>query len=266
MEPTWKGMVTDMIFDTHSHYDDQAFDGDREALLESLPEKGVGTVVTVGADIATSKAALALAEKYERVYAAIGVHPTETGPVTEEDIDWLRTHSSDEKVVAIGEIGLDYHWKKPDPSIQKMWFERQIALAKEVNLPIIFHSREAAEHTMKIIRDTKAYECGGVIHCYSYSAEMAKEYVEMGYYIGVGGVVTFNNARKLKETVEAIPLESIVLETDCPYLSPEPERGRRNDSTKLTFVVDEIARIKGVERQDVIRVTEDNANKLYRLV
>lgn len=259
-------MVKDMIFDTHSHYDDRAFDGDREALLASLPEKGVGTVVTVGADIATSKAALELAEKHEGVYAAIGVHPTETGSATEEDIDWLRARSSDEKVVAIGEIGLDYHWKKPDPSIQKMWFERQIALAKEVNLPIIYHSREAAEHTMKIIRDTKAYECGGVIHCYSYSAEMAKEYVQMGYYIGVGGVVTFNNGRKLKETVEAIPLESIVLETDCPYLSPEPERGRRNDSTKLAFVADEIARIKGLEREDVIRATERNANKLYRLV
>lgn len=259
-------MVTGMIFDTHSHYDDEAFDGDREELLAGLPEKGVGKVVTVGADLATSRAALALAKTHEQVYAAIGIHPTETGPVTEEDIEWLRSHSSDEKVVAIGEIGLDYHWKKPDPAVQKKWFERQIALAKEVNLPIIFHSREAAERTMKIIRDTKAYECGGVIHCYSYSREMAEEYVKMGYYIGVGGVVTFNNARKLKETVEALPLESIVLETDCPYLSPEPERGRRNDSTKLTFVVDEIARIKGLERQEVIRVTEDNAKKLYRLV
>lgn len=259
-------MVTGMIFDTHSHYDDEAFDGDREALLAGLSEKGVGTVVTVGADIATSRAALSLAKTHEMVYAAIGIHPTETGSVTEEDIDWLRTHSSDEKVVAIGEIGLDYHWREPDPAVQKIWFERQIALAKEVNLPVIYHSREAAEHTMKIIRDTKAYECGGVIHCYSYSREMAEEYVKMGYYIGVGGVVTFNNARKLKETVEAVPLESIVLETDCPYLSPEPERGRRNDSTKLTFVVDEIARIKGLERQDVIRVTEDNAKRLYRLV
>lgn len=259
-------MVTGMIFDTHSHYDDEAFDGDREELLAGLPEKGVGKVVTVGADLATSRAALALAKTHEQVYAAIGIHPTETGPVTEEDIEWLRSHSSDEKVVAIGEIGLDYHWKKPDPAVQKKWFERQIALAKEVNLPIIFHSREAAERTMKIIRDTKAYECGGVIHCYSYSREMAEEYVKMGYYIGVGGVVTFNNARKLKETVEALPLESIVLETDCPYLSPEPERGRRNDSTKLTFVVDEIARIKGLEREEVIKVTEDNANKLYRLV
>ena len=234
-----------MIFDTHSHYDDKAFDEDREELISSFGDKGIGSVVTVGADIATSKEALALA----------GAHK-----------DWLRAHSRDEKVVAIGEIGLDYHWKKPAPGVQKIWFKRQIALAKEVNLPIIYHSREAAEDTMKIICDTEAFECGGVIHCYSYSKEMAEEYVRMGLFIGVGGVITFKNGRRLKETVEALPLESIVLETDCPYLSPEPERGSRNDSTKLDRVVDEIARIKGMAREDVIRVTEQNAKKLYRLL
>lgn len=254
-----------MIFDTHSHYDDEAFDEDREELFASFPKKGIGTVVTVGADIATSKAALELAKTHETVYAAIGVHPTETGTLNEDGIEWLRVHASDEKVVAIGEIGLDYHWNKPEPDIQKIWLKKMIALAGEVGLPIIIHSREAAEDTMQIIRETKAYECGGVIHCYSYSAEMAKEYVKMGYFIGVGGVLTFSNGRRLKETVAALPMEQIVLETDCPYLAPEPDRGKRNDSTKLPRVVEEIARIKGMTCQEVIEITEQNARRLYRL-
>lgn len=254
-----------MIFDTHSHYDDEAFDEDREELFAGFQEKGIGTVVTVGADIATSKAALELAGAHDSVYAAIGVHPTETGTLDDDGIEWLRTHSADEKVVAIGEIGLDYHWNKPAPDIQKIWFEKMIALAGEVGLPIIIHSREAAEDTMQIIRETKAYECGGVIHCYSYSAEMAKEYVKMGYFIGVGGVLTFSNGRRLKETVAALPMEHIVLETDCPYLAPEPDRGKRNDSTKLIRVVEEIARIKGMTYDEVIRITEQNARRLYRL-
>lgn len=171
----------------------------------------------------------------------------------------------DEKVVAIGEIGLDYHWKEPEPEIQKKWFRRQIKLAKKVNLPIIYHSREAAKDTMDMILETHAADCGGVIHCYSYAKEMAKEYVDMGFYIGVGGVITFKNGRRLKETVEAIPLSRIVLETDCPYLSPEPNRGKRNDSTNLIYVAREIAAIKGISEQKVIEETEKNARKLYRL-
>ncbi len=254
-----------MIFDTHSHYDDEAFHEDRDALLTSFPERGIGTVVTVGADIATSKAALALAQKYDHVYAALGVHPSETGDLTEEGLEWIRQNASEKKVCAIGEIGLDYYWNEPEPAVQKIWFEKQIALAKEVDLPIIFHSRDAAEETMKIIQDTKAYECGGVIHCYSYSKELAKEFVKMGYFIGVGGVVTFKNGRKLKETVEAIPLEKIVLETDCPYLAPEPNRGKRNDSTNLFYVAEEIARLKGMTKEEVIAITEENARKLYRM-
>lgn len=254
-----------MIFDTHTHYDDEAFDSDREELLTGLPEKGVGTVVTVGADMATSRAALELADSYEHVYAAIGVHPSETHSMKEEDLAWLRAHAKNPKVVAVGETGLDYHWKDTEPSVQKIWFKKQIELAKEVNLPVIYHSREAAEDTMKIICETKAYECGGVIHCYSYAKEMALEYVKMGFFIGVGGVVTFKNGRKLKETVEAVPVGQIVLETDCPYLSPEPDRGKRNDSSKLSYVVREIARIKGMTDREVIAVTEQNARRLYRL-
>lgn len=254
-----------MIFDTHSHYDDRAFDEDRERLLGSLEENGIGNIVCVGADMKSSKAAMELAHSYKFAYAAVGVHPSDTAPLTETDMGWLEQASHDEKVVAIGEIGLDYHWKEPEPEIQKKWFHRQIKLAKKVNLPIIYHSREAAKDTMDMILETHAADCGGVIHCYSYAKEMAKEYVDMGFYIGVGGVITFKNGRRLKETVEAIPLSRIVLETDCPYLSPEPNRGKRNDSKNLIYVVREIAGIKGISEQEVIEETEKNARSLYRL-
>lgn len=254
-----------LIFETHSHYDDETFDEDRDILLKSLASHGVGYVVDVGADMESSRAALSLSEQYDFVYAALGVHPSDTEGLTESDMDWIRVHADHEKVVAIGEIGLDYHWPEPSPDIQKKWFVRQIKLAKEVELPIIVHSRDAAEQTMKIITEEKAYDCGGVIHCYSYSPEMAEEYVKMGFYIGVGGVVTFKNGRKLKQTVEKIPLEHIVVETDCPYLSPEPNRGRRNDSRNLSYVVEAIASLKGVSVDEVIRVTTENAKDLYQL-
>jgi TatD DNase family protein len=259
-------MSQKQIFDTHSHYDDSVFDEDREELLLGLREKGVGRLVNVGAEMGGCKKALALAEKYDFVYAALGVHPSEVETLTEEDMDWIRSHAGDEKVVAIGEIGLDYHWQEPLPEIQKKWFLRQIELAKEVKLPIIIHSREAAEDTMQIIKETRAFECGGVIHCYSYSPEMAKEYTKMGFYIGVGGVVTFKNAKKLVRTVREIPLERIVLETDCPYLSPEPHRGTRNDSSRLTYVVEKVAELKETTAEEVIRITTENAEKLYHLV
>lgn len=254
-----------MIFDTHSHYDDEAFDADRDELLSGMQKKGIGWLVNVGADMASSREAIALAEKYEFVYASLGVHPSETENLTEADMDWLQEQASHKKVVAIGEIGLDYHWQEPSPDSQRQWFDRQITLAKEVNLPVIIHSRDAAAETMQILTETKAYDCGGVIHCYSYSPEMAKEYVDMGFYIGVGGVVTFKNAKKLKRTVEEIPLGKLVLETDCPYMAPEPERGKRNDSSLLRYVAEKIAELKGITPEEVIRVTTGNAAKLYRL-
>lgn len=255
----------ELIFDTHSHYDDEAFDSDRETVLQALNEKGVGWLVDVGADIVTSRQALGLAKKYSFVYAALGVHPSETAAVEEKDMDWLRENCRDEKVVAVGEIGLDYHWEEPDRECQRKWFLRQIELAKEVTLPIIVHSRDAAEETMEIIRRAKAYECGGVIHCYSYSPEMAKQYVDMGFYIGVGGVITFKNAKKLKRTVEEIPPDRIVLETDCPYMAPEPNRGKRNDSSQLIYVAEKIGELKGMDPAEVIRITTENARTLYRL-
>ena len=254
-----------MIFDTHSHYDDEAFDEDREALLCNMRTSGVERIVNVGADIVSSRTALALAERYDFMYCALGVHPSETGSLTEADMDWIREHANHKKVVAIGEFGLDYHWPEPDAATQKKWFYRQIELAKEVQLPIIIHSREAAAETMAVLTETKAYECGGVIHCYSYSPEMAKEYVKMGFYIGIGGVVTFKNAKKLKKTVEELSLGDIVLETDCPYLAPEPMRGKRNDSSLLVHVAEKIAQLKRVSVDLVIEVKSKNAQKLYHL-
>lgn len=255
-----------MIFDTHSHYDDKVFDEDRDALLRSLRTNGVERVVNVSADMVSSRTALALAEQYDFVYCALGVHPSETGSLMEADMDWIREHANHKKVVAIGEFGLDYHWPEPDAAVQKKWFYRQIELAKETELPIIIHSREAAAETMTILTETKAYDCGGVIHCYSYSPEMAKEYVKMGFYIGIGGVVTFKNAKKLKKTVEELPLEHIVLETDCPYMAPEPMRGKRNDSSLLVYVAEKIAELKGVSVDEVIKITTKNAEKLYHLI
>ena len=226
---------------------------------------GVGTIVNIGADMDSSKASLVLKRNYDFVYATLGVHPSEVEDLTERDMEWLASHAKEEKVVAIGEIGLDYHWPDPHPAIQKRWFVRQIELAQEVGLPIVVHSRDAAADTMDIITKTKAYECGGVIHCFSYSPEIAKKYVDMGFYIGIGGVVTFKNAKKCVRTVEQIPLENMVIETDCPYMAPEPHRGKRNDSTNLHYVVNRIAELKGVTPEQVMEVTAENARKMYRI-
>jgi len=254
-----------MIFETHAHYDDEKFKEDREQLVSSLPEQNIRRVINVGADFAGCVDSVALAEKYDYIYAAIGIHPSNIEDATEENLAWIKGKASWEKTVAIGEIGLDYHWPEPEPALQKQWFRRQIELAKEVKLPIIVHSRDAADPTMQIIQETKAYECGGVIHCYSYSPEMAEEYVKMGFFIGMGGVLTFKNAKKLVRCAERIPLSSIVLETDCPYMAPEPNRGKRNDSSQLIYVAQKLAEIKGITAEEVKQATTENAHRLYRL-
>lgn len=254
-----------MIFETHAHYDDKRFDEDREALLASIQEKGIGKVINVGASIESTAKSLVLAEKYDYIYAAVGVHPSDSKELNEENFTWLKEQAAKEKVVAIGEIGLDYYWDK-EPVVQecqRMWFKQQINLAKLQELPVIIHSRDAASDTMEIMKE--AYELGvkGVIHCYSYSKEMALEYVKMGYYIGIGGVVTFKNAHKLKEVVKGIPLEYILLETDCPYMAPEPYRGKRNNSSYLPYVAEKIAEIKEIPVEEVEHVTWQNAEKLF---
>lgn len=252
-----------MIFDTHAHYDDEAFDADRENLLAGMKEAGVDYIVNVGASMASSKRSIALAEKYPFVYAAVGVHPDEVGELDEERLALLKEWSGHPKVKAIGEIGLDYYWDKEKHELQKAWFLRQMELAHEVGLPIIVHSREAAKDTLDMIKAVQPLELSGVIHCYSYSVEQAKEYLNMGYYLGIGGVLTFKNAKKLKEVAEYAPLSQLVLETDCPYLAPVPYRGKRNDSAKIAYVAETLAAIKQVPAEEILRITNENGRKLY---
>ena len=252
-----------MIFDTHAHYDDDAFDEDRDALLAGMQEAGVEYIVNIGASMASSERSLELAKKYPFIYAAVGVHPDEVGELNEEKLQQLREWSMHEKVKAIGEIGLDYYWDKEGHDLQKHWFMRQMELAHERNLPMIVHSREAAKDTLDVVVAAKPLDLSGIIHCYSYSVEQARDYLNMGYYLGIGGVLTFKNAKKLKEVAEYAPLSQIVLETDCPYLAPVPFRGKRNDSSKLSYVAEELAAIKQVSVEEVIRVTTENGKKLY---
>lgn len=254
-----------MIFETHAHYDDEAFDDDRDALLSSMQKNGIGVIVNVGASLKSTAAGIRLAESYPFVYAAAGVHPSETAELNEENFAWLREQCLHKRVAAVGEIGLDYYWDEPSHEIQKLWFARQLELAREVQKPVIIHSRDAAKDTYDIMAAHNASEIGGVVHCFSYSAEMAQEYVKMGFYIGVGGVVTFKNGKKLKEVVEAIPIKRILLETDSPYLSPEPNRGKRNSSLNIPHIAQQIAEIKGMSYDEVIAVTEENARQMYRI-
>ena len=254
-----------MIFDTHAHYDDEAFDGDREELLSGLAAGGIGTVVNVGADMESTKTTIALTEKYPFIYGAAGVHPSSTAELDEEKFAELRVLAQSGKIVAIGEIGLDYYWDEPEREIQKHWFTAQLEVAKKTGLPVIIHSRDAAKDTLDIMKVEHNGATGGVIHCFSYGVEMAREYLNMGYYIGIGGVLTFKNAKKLIEVAEYAPLDRIVLETDCPYLAPVPNRGKRNFSGNLPYVVEKLAEIKGVSAEEIIRETAKNARALYRI-
>lgn len=253
-----------MIIDTHAHYDDEQFDADREELLGSMEEGGIGLIVNVGSTVASWDKIVELTEKYPFVYGAVGVHPDEVGELDEEKFLRMAELLDRDNIVAVGEIGLDYYWDKEKHDLQKEWFVCQLGLAREKEMPVIIHSREAAADTFEIMKQHAA-GMKAVIHCYSYSPEMAREYVKMGYYIGVGGVVTFKNAKKLKQVVQEIPLESIVLETDCPYLAPVPYRGKRNCSLYLPYVAEQIAELKGTTVEEVIQQTEKNSRELYGL-
>lgn len=253
-----------MIIDTHAHYDDRQFDKDRDELLKGMKDAGIGLIVNAGSTLESWKKIQELTEQYSFVYGAVGIHPDETGTLTEEHMTELERLLEHEKMVAVGEIGLDYYWDNESHDVQKHWFIRQLDIARRKEMPVIIHSREAAADTMEIMKE---YAAGmkAVIHCYSYSAEMAAEYVKMGYYIGIGGVVTFKNAKKLRRVVEQIPMTAIVLETDCPYLAPEPYRGKRNSSEYLPYVANKIAEIKGISSEEVVRQTEENSRRLYKL-
>lgn len=255
-----------MIFESHAHYDDEAFDEDREELLEGLREAGVGKVINVSASVEGMESSLALAGKYPFIYAAVGVHPDGVGEMDGKVIARMHSLARDPKTVAIGEIGLDYYWDKENHEVQKKWFREQLGVAREEKLPFIIHSREAAADTLELMKEERAGEIGGVIHCFSYGVEMAREYLNMGLFLGVGGVLTFKNARKLKEVVEYAPLSSLLLETDSPYLAPVPYRGKRNCSGYLSYVADAIAGIKGISREEVIEITERNAYRLFSKV
>lgn len=254
--------MTPKIFESHAHYDSSKFAEDREELLNSIQENEVGTIINVGASWKSVTSVIELAEKYPFIYAALGLHPDEVGDLNEERFVFLKEQCRKQKVVAIGEIGLDYYWDNESHDIQKKWFVRQLELARELDLPVIIHSRDAAEDTLKIMKE-HAQGLRGVIHCFSYSKELAEEYVKMGFHIGIGGVVTFKNGKKLKEVAEVIPLERILLETDCPYLAPEPYRGKRNSSLYIPHIAQAIADIKGITYEEVVAQTEQNGKLLF---
>ena len=253
------------IFDTHAHYDDEAFDRDREELFSSLSGQGVERVVNVSANLREIQETLKLVEKYPFIYGAAGVHPDDTKELDEDNFKQIRQAMAHEKMVAIGEIGLDYYWDATDHETQKKWFLRQLELAKELDKPVIIHSREAAQDTLELIKEAGGPAFSMVIHCFSYSTEIAREYLNMGYYLGIGGVVTYKNGRKLKEVVSYMPLDRILLETDAPYLSPVPFRGKRNSSGKIHYVAEEIARLKQISEDEVLEAAWDNACRFYRM-
>lgn len=256
-----------MIFETHAHYDDEWFDDDRDGLLSGMEEAGIGRIVNIAADLASVKSSIELAERYPFIYAAAGVHPSDADQLNEENFQWLREQTKHPRVVAVGEIGLDYYWKKEpeERENQRYWFRRQLNLAREEKLPVVIHSREAAKDTLDIAKEERLGEIGGVVHCFSYPAEIAREYLNMGMYLGIGGVLTYKNARTLKEVVAYTPMERIVLETDSPYLTPVPNRGKRNSSLNLPYVVSAIAEIKGITPEEVMDITWKNGCQLYGL-
>ena len=252
-----------LIFDSHAHYDDKAFDEDRDELLSSLAENGVGYVVDVSAAPADMEKVLDLAHRYDFVYASAGIHPSETPDFTDDNLLLVSNMLADEKCVAVGEIGLDYHYDDTCKPLQKQWFAAQIALAVKEKYPIIIHSRDAAADTLDIVKSENARDAGGVVHCFSYEKEMAARYLDLGFYIGIGGVLTFKNSRKLKEIAAYMPLDRILLETDCPYLAPHPFRGGRNDSTLIKYIVEELSGIKNIKPEEIIHATTENACRMY---
>ena len=252
-----------MLFDTHAHMNDPAFDEDRESVILSLKEKGVSNFLNVGCCLESSKDCVAMAEKYPFVYASVGSHPDSADEVNDEVIEAYRQMAKHPKVQAIGEIGLDYYYETIPREIQQKAFRMQMELARELKMPVIVHERNAHDDGMKIVKEFK--DVTGVFHCYSGSAEMARQLVNMGWYIGFTGVLTFKNARKAVETAQSIPLDRIVLETDCPFMAPEPHRGKRNDPGYLPFMAGKLAEIRNISVEEVIQATTNNAKRLYRI-
>lgn len=251
-----------MLFDTHAHYDDARFDEDREQVIASLAECGVGYVMNIGADMETSRRAVDLADRYDFFYASVGVHPSDVENLTQQDMETLKRMAMENpKVRAIGEIGLDYHYDTPAPEVQKKWLIRQLQLAQELDMPVVIHDRESKGQCIEILRQMKISK--GVMHCFSGSAQMAKELVKMGFMISFTGVLTFKNARKAVEACAAVPIDRLMIETDCPYMAPEPHRGERNYSGYVKYVAQKMAEIKGVSYEEMVRITTENALRFY---
>ena len=251
-----------LIFDTHAHYDDAQFDADREALLSAMPENGVGLILDPGCDLESSRAAIALAEQYPHIYAAVGYHPENCAPYTDADLDILRRLAQHPKVVAIGEIGLDYYWEQnPPKEFQQEVFRAQLALARELDLPVIVHDREAHADCLAIVKEFPGVR--GVFHCYSGSVEMARELWKLGWYLGLDGPVTYKNARRTVEVAAEVPLERLLLETDSPYMAPVPKRGTRNDSRNIRCIAEKIAEIRNMTADAIIRVSAENGRRLF---
>lgn len=253
-----------MIFDSHSHYDDDAFDEDRDSLLQGLKDKNVGHVIAAASSWDSIEKIINICKKYSFVHPALGIHPENALDLTPDRIPILEDLIRTVKPVAIGEIGLDHYWPEPPHDVQHEAFRIQLELAKKHSLPIIVHAREATEEAFELIKEINP-DRRGVIHCFSSSLEMAKRYIDMGYYIGIGGVVTFKNSKTLKEIASTIPLSSILIETDCPYMAPVPMRGKRNDSSLLCYVAEEIAALRGITPEEVIAQTEKNAKTLFNV-
>lgn len=253
------------IFETHAHYDDDAFDEDRDTLLFEMNKEGIDYIVNIGCSMSNSRHIVQMIQQYDFLYGTVGVHPSDIDELTEADMEELDQLSKQNKILAIGEIGLDYHYDNVVKERQMHWFIRQLEIAKKRNLPVVIHSRDAAKDTLDIMKEHHNGVTPGIIHCFSYGVEMAREYLNMGYYIGVGGVVTFKNAKKLKEVVEYTPLDRIVLETDAPYLAPTPYRGKRNCSLYLKYVAGEIAALKDISVEEVYTATYQNAKHVYRM-
>ncbi len=252
-----------MLYDSHAHYDDSQFDSDRHIIIEEAHKNGVKFINNIASNIESSKASIALAEKFDYVYATVGVHPSDVMGMTENDIDTLRTLAQHKKVVAIGEIGLDYHYDDTSEEEQKIWLAPQLELAKELNLPVVIHDRESRNECMQILKSHKI--SNGVVHCFSGSAETAREFLKMGFHISFTGVITFKNARRAIEALKVIPMDRLMIETDCPYMAPEPFRGKRNYSGYVYRVAEKIAEIKNLSPQEVAQITTDNAIKFFNI-
>lgn len=255
-----------MFFDSHAHYDHDQFDSDRELVLDRLKEEGISNVINAASDIDSSKKAIKLTEKYSYFYCSVGIHPHDVSKANEEDIAKLKKLSENNKVVAVGEIGLDYYYNHSAKETQRQWFKKQLNLARELNLPVIIHDRDAHADCLDIIMSEKIEEIGGVFHCYSGSWEMAKKLLDMGLYISFSGSITFKNAVKLIEVVKNIPKDRMLIETDCPYLAPVPYRGKRNDSSYIKYTAEKIADVKGISIEEVAHLTADNTKTLFRIL